>query len=257
MSQPIVDRILLTNDDGIDAPGLETLARVASTLAREVWIVAPAFDQSGVATSISLHHPLRLAHFGERRYSVTGTPADCVTMAVRHLMRDAPPDLVLSGINRGANLGRETLYSGTVGAALTALLLGVPTIALSQAFTDRSAVRWATAERLAPDTIRRLHAIGWPREVALNVNFPDVAAGQAGPITASRQGRGTLETIDVVERTDLRDQRYHWFDIKRRELDDDPQSEAYLLRHGRITVTPLQFERTDEQARTELAARLG
>src|SRR5689334_6229574 len=103
----LLDRVLVTNDDGIDAPGLAVLEQVAAELARAVWIVAPAHDQSGTSHSISLHSPLRVAHLGERRFSVTGTPGDCTVMAVRHLMHETPPDLVLSGINRGANLGIE------------------------------------------------------------------------------------------------------------------------------------------------------
>src|SRR5918998_2712523 len=151
-----LDRVLLTNDDGIDAPGLAVLEQVAAELAREVWIVAPVHDQSGTSHSISLHSPLRVARLDERRFSVVGTPGDCTVMAVRHLMREDPPTLVLSGVNRGANLGVETVFSGTVGAAMTGMLLGIPSIALSQAFSDRDAVRWETARALAPDVIRRL-----------------------------------------------------------------------------------------------------
>src|SRR5215510_5823550 len=160
-SKPAVERVLLTNDDGIDAPGLAVLEAVAATLAREVWVVAPEHDQSGTSHSISLHSPLRFSDRGERRFGVVGTPGDCVVMAVRHLMLEAPPTLVLAGINRGANLGVETVFSGTVGAAMAGLLLGVPSIALSQTFTDREAVKWDTARSLAPGVIRKLVAIGW------------------------------------------------------------------------------------------------
>ena len=126
-----LERILITNDDGIDAPGLEVLEAVARELADEVWVVAPDHDQSGISTAISIHHPLRVTPRGERRFSVSGTPADCVAMALQQLM-DQPPQLLLSGINKGANLGVETLFSGTVGAAMTGLLMGIPSIALSQ-----------------------------------------------------------------------------------------------------------------------------
>ena len=132
-SSRLLSKVLLTNDDGFDAPGLRTLAEVAEELAEEVWIVAPNHDQSGTSHSLSLHTPLRVSHKDERRYSVSGTPGDCVVMAVRHLMMSGRPDLILSGINRGANLGIETVLSGTVGAAMTGLLLGIPSMALSQA----------------------------------------------------------------------------------------------------------------------------
>jgi len=159
---PVVDRVLITNDDGIDAPGLAVLEAVAATLAGEVWVVAPEHDQSGVSHSISLHGPLRVRRRDERRFGVAGTPADCVIVGLRQVM-PVPPDLVLSGINRGANLGVETVFSGTVGGAMAGLLFGVPSIALSQAFSDRAAVRWDTARRLAPAVLRRLVKAEWTR----------------------------------------------------------------------------------------------
>src|ERR1700712_2581005 len=179
-------RVLLTNDDGIDAPGLAVLEAVAAELADEVWVVAPEHDQSGTSHSISLHSPLRVSPHGDRRFGVLGTPGDCVVMAVRHLMKEAPT-LVLSGINRGGNLGVETMFSGTVGAAMTGLLLGLPSIAMSQTFSDRDNVRWDTARALAPGVIRSLLAINHDAPTCLNVNFPDVDAAAAGPLTASRQ----------------------------------------------------------------------
>lgn len=239
-------RVLLTNDDGIDAPGLAVLAEVARELAEEVWIVAPAHDQSGTSHSITLHAPLRLKQLGERHFSLLGTPGDCAVMAVRHLMRDAPPDLVLSGINRGANLGVETVFSGTVGAAMTAMLLGLPAIALSQAFSDRHEVPWDTARAHAPDVIRQL----WPHmgetALCLNVNFPNVPPESAGPLTLSRQGVGLVESIEVTTRTDLRGGDYHWLNFRRGRRANPPDAESTLIADGRISVTPLRFERTDE-----------
>ena len=131
----MLDRILLTNDDGIDAPGLVVLEEIAAELAREVWVVAPEHDQSGVSHAISLHHPLRTTEWGPRRFGVTGTPGDCAVMGVCHLMKDFPPQLILSGVNRGANMGTETVFSGTVGGAMTGMMLGVPSLALSQVYT--------------------------------------------------------------------------------------------------------------------------
>ncbi|MGJ8513966.1 5'/3'-nucleotidase SurE [Carnimonas bestiolae] len=246
MSTPFLKRILLTNDDGISAPGLKALASVAHGLAHEVWIVAPAHDQSGVATSLSLHDPLRINELAPRHFAVSGTPADCTAIAIRHLMADNPPDLVLSGINRGANLGTETSYSGTVGAALTAIALGVPAIALSQAFTDGQPVRWETAETLAPAALQRLITLGWPSHVALNVNFPDLPADQAKPLTATQQGKGALETIDVIAREDPRQQPYYWLKIRRQAEEANDNSETHCLSDGHITVSPIAFERTDQ-----------
>ncbi|WP_420991647.1 5'/3'-nucleotidase SurE [Cupriavidus sp. 30B13] len=256
MSEPLLERVLLTNDDGIDAPGLAVLEAVAATLAREVWVVAPEHDQSGTSHSISLHAPLRFSQQGERRFGVTGTPGDCVVMAARHLMADAPPTLVLSGINRGANLGLETVFSGTVGAAMTGMLLGIPSIALSQAFTDRNNVRWETARALAPEVIRRLLAAGWSNQACLNVNFPDVAPEAAGPLTVTRQGAGLVKDIAVRAHVDPRGIPYHWLQFSRGPRPDLPDSEAMVVGSGGISVTPLRFERTDEEAAQGLAREL-
>nr|WP_321984326.1 5'/3'-nucleotidase SurE [uncultured Lichenicoccus sp.] len=243
---PIFDRVLLTNDDGIAAPGLAVLEQVAATLAREVWVVAPAHDQSGTSHSLSLHAPLRIETLGERRFSVQGTPADCVVLGVRHLMRDAAPDMILSGVNRGANLGVETVFSGTVGAAMTGLLLGVPSIALSQAFEDRDAVPWPTAAALAGPAIRRLGGLAWSGSACLNVNFPACAPHEAGPLTVTRQGEGLLDGIEILSRADPRTLDYHWLQISRRTRQDAVDSETAALDSRAISVTPLRFERTDD-----------
>lgn len=245
MPAPIWHRVLLTNDDGLDAPGLKVLERVAQTLAREVWVVAPARDQSGVATCLSLHQPLRIEQAGERRWTVSGTPADAVTVALRHLMQDIVPDMVLSGINRGANLGAETLYSGTLGAALTATRLGVPAIALSQAFTDNVAVPWATAKALAPSALATLAEAGTDPAVVLNLNFPDVPAEAAKSLVVCCQGEGAMQDIDVIEGTDPRQKAYYWLKIKRSVEEDAPLSETHCLGEGHITVSPIGIERTD------------
>lgn len=256
MSDFVVDRVLLTNDDGIDAPGLAVLEEVAATLAREVWIVAPNHDQSGTSHSISLHAPLRVAEHGPRRFGINGTPGDCVVMAARHIMRDDPPDLVLSGINRGGNLGLETVFSGTVGAAMTGMLLGIRSIALSQVFSDRNAVKWQTSRTLAPDVIRRLLATGLTDGACLNVNFPDVEPAQAGPLTVSRQGMGLVKEIDVRAHVDPRGIPYHWLQFSRGPRPDVDDAEAMVVSRGAVSVTPLRFERTDDEAATHLTTAL-
>ncbi|MBD1589689.1 5'/3'-nucleotidase SurE [Pseudomonas typographi] len=251
-----IERILISNDDGIDAPGLQVLEAAAQALADEVWMVAPDHDQSGISHALSLHSPLRVTPRGARRYSVSGTPGDCVMMAV-HALMPAPPQLVLSGINQGANLGVETVFSGTVGAAMAALLLGLPSIALSQAFSRRDAVRWDTAQALAGPTLQRLWAAGWAASACLNVNFPDVPAEQAGPLQVTRQGRGRIDWVNISPRTDLREQAYYWLNIRRSDQPDAEDSETRVLATGGISVTPLHFERTEERARTQLRERLG
>jgi len=252
----VLERILLTNDDGIEGPGLAVLERIAAELAREVWVVSPEHDQSGQSHAVSLHHPVRLGERGPRRYAVAGTPGDCAVMGICHLMKTAPPQLLLSGVNRGGNLGIETVFSGTVGGAMTGMMLGVPSIALSQVWTDRAHVRWETAQTLGPDIVRRLLAIGWSAETCLSINFPDLPPAEAGPLTLARQGPGLVQGMDVLTRTDPRGLTYHWITFRRGEREQGPESDIDALRAGHIVVTPLRYDRTDEAAYALLAETL-
>ena len=249
----MLDRILITNDDGIEAPGLAVLEQIANKLAREIWVVAPEHDQSGVSHAVSLHHPIRISERGVRRFGITGTPGDCAVMGICHLMADAPPQLLLSGVNRGANLGLETVFSGTVGGAMTGMLLGIPSIALSQSWSDRANVRWKTTAMLGPEIVRRLLALGWGAQTCLNVNFPDLPAEEVGPLTLTRQGPGLIQGMQVETRTDPRFLTYHWISFRRGPRDQGPESDVDAMRDGRIAVTPLRYDRTDEEAYAALA----
>lgn len=253
IENPLFDCVLLTNDDGINAPGLAVLETIAATIAREVWVVAPAHDQSGVSHAISLHDPLRAQTLAPQRFSVQGTPADCVILAVKHLMPQAPT-LILSGVNRGANLGVETVFSGTVGAAMAGMLLGIPSIALSQAFTRGSAVRWATATHLGPTVLSQVCAQAWPEDSCLNINFPDCEPAESNGLLATTQGKGRLDDIQVDVRVDTRNQRYFWLKPKHNDSDDAPGSETFGLCSRHVTVTALAFERTHPAALAALAA---
>jgi len=252
----VLERILLTNDDGIDAPGMAVMEQIAGELAREVWVVAPEHDQSGQSHAISLHHALRVTERGPRRFGVTGTPGDCAVMGICHLMKEAPPELVLSGVNRGLNLGMETVFSGTVGGAMTAMMLGVPAIALSQAFTDRANVPWDTARTLGAAVVRQLLGLGWAKTACLNVNFPPVPAAEAGPLTLARQGEGMIAGMAVETRVDPRGMTYHWLNFRRGDRPQRPESDYSCLRAGNVVVTPLRYDRTDEDAYGPLAAAL-
>src|SRR6266849_8222245 len=167
-------RILISNDDGIASPGLKVLEAIARDLSDEVWVVAPEQEQSGASHSLTTRRPLRMREVARRRYAVDGTPTDCVLIAVKRLLRDRPPDLVLSGINAGGNVGEDLTYSGTVAAAMEATLLGIPAIALSQHYIDGEPIEWQTAARFAPDAIRRLAPLPWPDHTLININFPAV-----------------------------------------------------------------------------------
>lgn len=252
----VLDRILLTNDDGIDAPGLAVLEEIAAQLAKEVWVVAPEQDQSGVSHAVSLHNPLRLVKWGERKYGVTGTPGDCAVMGVVHLMKDNPPDLILSGVNRGANMGQETVFSGTVGGAMTGMLLGIPSIAMSQVFTAGKPVDWDASRTLGPGVIRQMLEIGWPQDVCLNINFPPVPAAEAGPVTLTRQGIGWIAGMRVETRTDLRNNNYFWIGFRRGERPQGPDADVDAIKSGRVSVTPIKYDRTDDDAYAVLAKSL-
>lgn len=256
MTSRLLSKVLLTNDDGFDAPGLRTLTEVADELAEEVWIVAPNYDQSGTSHSLSLHSPLRVSQKAERKYSVSGTPGDCVVMAVRHLMVSGRPDLILSGINRGANLGIETVFSGTVGAAMAGLLLGIPSMALSQAFSDRNAVRWDTARALAPKVVTQFAKGDWSKGSILNINFPDIPVSEVGPIELTSQGTGLMEDVDVISGIDPRSLEYHWLRLRRSAREDAAGTETFAISRGRVSVTPLQFERTNQPILANLQAGL-
>src|SRR5437763_6277117 len=150
-------RILCTNDDGIHAPGLKIVEEIARELSDDVWVVAPETDQSGVSHSLSLNDPLRLREIGRRHFAVRGTPTDCVIMGVRHLIADPPPGLVLSGVNRGQNVAEDVTYSGTIAGAMEGTILGIPSIAPSQAYgpSTRDRPHWDTAIQHGPDLLRR------------------------------------------------------------------------------------------------------
>src|SRR4030088_1756660 len=197
-------RILVTNDDGIHSDGLDACVEIARALSDDVWIVAPEYDQSGVSHSLSLNDPLRLRPGGERRFAVKGTPTDCVIMASRHILKDRPPELVLAGVNRGRNAGEDVIYSGTVAGAVEGTILGIPSFALSQSYRSRNGQRphWATAVRFAPGIIRRVLKAGIPRDVLVNINFPDCAPGEVKGIAVSGQGRNRQERLQIDKRAE-------------------------------------------------------
>lgn len=245
-------RILLTNDDGIHAEGLAALARIAAQLSDDVWIVAPETDQSGLSHSLTLSHPLRLRQIEERRFALTGTPTDCVIMALKKVM-PGPPDLVLSGVNSGANICDDVSYSGTVAGAIEGTMLGLRSMALSQAYlpnTNRQ-VNWATAERHAPKVIERLLTVEAPVSTLFNINFPAVAPEAVEGVEVTRQGK--LEyALGVEERKDGRGFPYFWLKFGRQAGEEMERSDIGALGRGRISVTPLQLDLTDHALRISM-----
>jgi 5'-nucleotidase len=249
-------RILITNDDGIHSEGLDVCAEVGRALSSDVWVIAPEFDQSGVSHSLSLNDPLRLRAVDERRFAVKGTPTDCVIMGARHLMNEQPPGLVLSGVNRGRNTGEDVIYSGTVAGAVEGTILGIPSFALSQAYRARSGTppHWKTAVRFAPDIIKRVLDAGIPRDVLININFPDCAPGDVKGIAVTTQGRNRQDRLHIDARQDGRGNAYYWIAyVRGRAIPPADGSDISALAENRIAVTPLRLDMTDEPFLTRLA----
>jgi 5'-nucleotidase len=249
-------RILLTNDDGIHAPGLEALEQIARELSDDLWVIAPETDQSGVAHSLSLNDPLRLREIAPRRFAVKGTPTDCVIMGVRHVLIEHRPDLILSGVNRGRNAAEDVTYSGTVAGAIEGTVLGIPSFALSQAYSSltRKKPLWETAVRYAPDVIRKVLAEGMPRDVLVNVNFPDCPPDEVKGIAIATQGKRDQELLRIDPRHDGRGNPYFWIAFSRGELVNVPEgSDLAALAENRVAVTPLRLDLTDEPFMTRLA----
>lgn len=253
-------RILVTNDDGIHAEGLAVLERIARQLSDDVWVVAPETDQSGVAHSLSLSNPLRLREISEKRYAVQGTPTDCVIMAVRHILKDQPPELILSGVNHGSNLAEDVTYSGTVAAAMEGALLGIHSIALSQmmGFEDgeRRAI-WDTSLAHAPQVIKKLLAQTWNPNVLMNVNFPDTAPENVTGIAVTSQGVRDQALLNIDSRSDPWGTPYFWFGFERRLSTLVPGTDLAAIAENKISITPLSVDLTDRNAAEVLAARLG
>jgi len=251
-------RILITNDDGIEAPGLDVLEKIATDLTDDVWVVAPETDNSGASHSLTLAEPLRMREIGERRYAVKGTPTDCVIMGVRYLLKDDPPDLVLSGVNRGQNLADDVNYSGTVAGAIEGSLLGVPSIALSLAVGnyETGIPAWETPMRHGADLLHRLWDAGWPEGTVLNVNFPDCQPDEVKGMAATVQGLRDTNQLDIEDRMDMRGKAYYWIGIIKRGANPPKGTDLWAVRANLISVTPLCLDFTDRSTLGELSAVL-
>lgn len=247
-------RILITNDDGIHAPGLKVCEEIARALSDDVWVVAPETDQSGVSHSLSLNDPLRLREISERHFAVKGTPTDCVIMGVRHIL-DTPPALILSGVNRGQNVAEDVSYSGTVAGAIEGTVLGFPSIALSQAYglETRQNPHWAAAREHGPKVIRQVIEAGIPRDVLVNVNFPDCPPEAVKGIAVTAQGKRDQDLLRIEARHDGRGNPYFWIAFARKDRPAPPHgTDLSAVADGRISVTPLRLDLTDEPFTTKL-----
>ena len=244
-------RILLSNDDGIDAPGLKVLERVARSLSKDVWIVAPEHEQSGASHSLTLRTPLRIRKVGPKRFAVDGTPTDCALLAINNIMRDKPPTLLLSGINWGGNMGEDMTYSGTVAVAMEGTLLGVPSIAFSLALQNGQPPIWDACATHLPDVIRALAARPWPENTLMNVNVPNLPAREILGTKAVAQGQRKLGG-NIVESSDPRGRPYFWIGPNRDEDASAVGTDIWAVSQGYIAVTPAFMNLTHQVALADL-----
>jgi 5'-nucleotidase len=251
-------RILLTNDDGINARGLDLLEVVAQRFSEDVWVVAPTEEQSGAGHSLTLTQPVRVRKHDERHFSVTGTPTDAVMLALAHIMKDSPPDLILSGINRGANLGEDVTYSGTVSAAMEGALAGVPSIALSQGYSHEGmgdTVPFAAAEAWAERVLAPLIDFAPAPGTLVNVNFPALAPDDVKGIRVCRQGIRDYGRLRIIQRTDPRGYDYFWFGLGPMVQTPGHSTDLEAVEEGYISVSPLHLDLTHNSSLDALRAR--
>jgi 5'-nucleotidase len=236
--------ILISNDDGIESPGLHALRQIGAELAGpdgEVWVSAPEQNHSGAGHSLSLNEPVRIRQVDERAFAVRGTPTDSVIMGVHHVLKDRKPDLLLSGINRGSNLAEDVTYSGTIAACFEGTLLGIRSIALSQAFSVESkpAPKWQTPIAHAPGIIRSLLTLEWTPGMLFSLNFPDVEPENVGGVDVTVQGRRDAGLLSLDERRDTWGNPYFWLAYRRTRSPAADGTDLAAIASGRISVTPL------------------
>lgn len=253
-------RILLTNDDGVNAPGLRVLERIAREFSDDIWVVAPTEEQSGAGHSLTLTQPIRMRELGERRFCVTGTPTDAVMMAIARIMKDDPPDLILSGVNRGANLGEDVTYSGTVSAAMEGALAGIPSIALSQGYAREGmgdTVPFAAAEAWADEALRPLLAEPMAPRTLVNINFPARSPSEVRGIRVVRQGLRDYGRLKIVQRTDTRGYDYYWFGLGPMLHTPGHSTDLEAVADGYVAVTPLHLDLTHDPSLDRLRGLFG
>lgn len=253
-------RILCTNDDGIHATGLAVLEKIARTFSDDVWVIAPEQEHSGASRALTLTTPIRVRQAGPKRFAISGTPTDCVLLGLEHLIEGAKPDLVLSGVNRGQNIAEDVTFSGTIAGAMQGMQFGIPAIALSQARGFRgeeATIPWETAEAFGPGVVGKLLEQGWPKDVLININFPDLPPDQVKEVETTVQGRRDHHVIYADKRTDPRGGAYFWLAFHGQKSDPPQGTDLRAVYEGRISVTPLHIDLTHMQTVHALKAVLG
>jgi 5'-nucleotidase len=245
-------RILLSNDDGFGAPGLVILRSILESLCDDVWVVAPETEQSGAGHSLTLGRPLRIKERGPKAYSIDGTPTDCILLSINRILADHKPDLVLSGVNRGSNLGEDVTYSGTIAAAFEATILGVPAIAFSQSLGEGDSEDWRVCEAHLADLTKILVQVGWPDNTLININFPSGTSDSVTGIRATRQGREKVGD-HIAQAFDPRGRAYYWIGKKHIAKDMAIDTDVAAVSVGAISVTPIHLDLTDRETLDDLS----
>ncbi len=237
-------RVLLVNDDGIEAQGLKLLEEIVRGFTDDIWVVAPDEEKSGFSHSISMTIPIRVRKIDERHFAIKGTPTDCALLAIYEFMGDKKPTVLLSGINRGANLAEDVTYSGTAAAAMEGALLGVRSIALSQVFTIGGPVHWDTARRYATPILQKLLTCDWQPGSFVSVNFPDTAPDKVTGTRVTTQGRRLPGSFKPVRRVDERDFPYYWIKLAYQTAELEPGTDLHAIAENAVSITPMQMDLT-------------
>jgi 5'-nucleotidase len=248
-------RVLVSNDDGVDAPGIRILAEGLRGAGHEVWVVAPDRDRSGASNSLTLDLPIRSKRLDPHTIRVNGTPTDCVHLALTGML-DFDPDIVVSGINNSANLGDDVIYSGTVSAAMEGRFLGLPAVAMSLVTVDRAAKHYETAARAAVEIVARLKSDPLPADTILNVNVPDLAWEDVAGFEVTRLGN-RHRSEDCIPQRDPRGGTVYWIGPAGPEQDAGPGTDFHAVRTGNISITPIHVDLTRFQALEQVASWVG
>ena len=251
-------RILISNDDSIHSNGIKMLEKLALSITPHVWVVAPETQQSAAGHSLTIHSPLRIKQYDERHVSVYGTPTDSVLVGVQKIMADARPDLVLSGINHGQNTADDVTYSGTIAAAIEAVLMGIPAVAFSQDFdeTSQGPVDFTVAEQTLTALLRKFQGLSWENNVVMNVNFPLPKVDVKPEFRLVPQGHYSMEKQDMIHCTDPRGRPYYWIGPPPARDTLDMTRDIGLLNAGHVTVTPLSLNLTHYPTMQALEGRI-
>lgn len=250
MSSP--PRILLVNDDGIDAPGIVLLERLMRGFSDDIWVVAPDEERSGAGHSISITHPIRVRQRDARHFAVKGSPTDCALLGIHEFLGDHRPDILISGINGGPNLAEDLTYSGTLCAVMEGAMLGIPSIALSQVLSYGAHVHWEASEKYLPGVIEKLLSIKWSEGNFINVNVPNVPPNEISGVRLTTQGLRPAGTFKPARRIDERKVPYYWIKIAHTagELIEGTDLEA--IHDQAVSVTPLRIDMTDLEMHRKL-----